>query len=353
MSVVERIIPPADLLERIREKEKELESLRAGLAAWEGALERAGQRDVSFTSISGAEVEPLYTPLDRPVAAPEEAAYYNERIGMPGEFPFTRGTVRHHVPHAAVDHAPVRRLRHGGGDQRALPLPAGPRPDGPVRRVRLSHADGVRQRPPAVAGRGGQVRRGHLVPGRHGDPVPRHPAGPGLRQHDHQRPRDHPLLLLHDRGGKAGRAVQQAARHGAERHPQGVPGAARLGVSAGARPAAHRGHVRVGVEGTRPSTTPSPSAATTSARRGPRPCRSWRTRSRTGWSTCGGAWSGGWTWTTSRRASRSSGTCTTTSSRRSPSSAPPAASGRATCATTSGRRTRKAGAFARTRRRPA
>ncbi|HEX6912226.1 MAG TPA: methylmalonyl-CoA mutase family protein [Longimicrobium sp.] len=91
MSVVERNVPPADLLERIREKEKELEGLRAGLAAWEGALERAGQRDVSFTSISGAEVEPLYTPLDRPAPSGEEAAYYNERIGMPGEFPFTRG----------------------------------------------------------------------------------------------------------------------------------------------------------------------------------------------------------------------------------------------------------------------
>jgi methylmalonyl-CoA mutase N-terminal domain/subunit len=91
MSVVERNVPPADLLERIREKEKELESLRAGLAAWEGAAERIGQRDVSFTSVSGVEVEPLYTPLDRPAPGGEEAAYYNERIGMPGEFPFTRG----------------------------------------------------------------------------------------------------------------------------------------------------------------------------------------------------------------------------------------------------------------------
>ncbi|HEV3049842.1 MAG TPA: methylmalonyl-CoA mutase family protein [Longimicrobium sp.] len=91
MSVVEQNVPPADLLERIREKEKELETLRAGLAAWEGAYERTGARDVSFTSVSGVEVEPLYTPLDRPVASPEEAAYYNERIGMPGEFPYTRG----------------------------------------------------------------------------------------------------------------------------------------------------------------------------------------------------------------------------------------------------------------------
>jgi methylmalonyl-CoA mutase N-terminal domain/subunit len=91
MSVVERNVPPADLLERIREKEKELETLRAGLAAWEGAAERIGQRDISFTSVSGVEVEPLYTPLDRPAPAGDEAAYYNERIGMPGEFPFTRG----------------------------------------------------------------------------------------------------------------------------------------------------------------------------------------------------------------------------------------------------------------------
>jgi methylmalonyl-CoA mutase N-terminal domain/subunit len=91
MSVVEKDVPPADLLERIREKEKELEALRAGLAAWEGAYERTGARDASFTSVSGVEVEPLYTPLDRPVSSPEEAAYYNARVGMPGEFPFTRG----------------------------------------------------------------------------------------------------------------------------------------------------------------------------------------------------------------------------------------------------------------------
>jgi methylmalonyl-CoA mutase N-terminal domain/subunit len=91
MSVVERNVPPSDLLERIRETEKELESLRAGLAAWEGAYERTGARDANFTTISGVPVEPLYTPLDRPVPSPDEAAYYNARIGMPGEFPFTRG----------------------------------------------------------------------------------------------------------------------------------------------------------------------------------------------------------------------------------------------------------------------
>jgi methylmalonyl-CoA mutase N-terminal domain/subunit len=41
--------------------------------------------------VSGEPVEPLYTPLDRPDPSPDEARYYNERIGLPGEFPFTRG----------------------------------------------------------------------------------------------------------------------------------------------------------------------------------------------------------------------------------------------------------------------
>jgi methylmalonyl-CoA mutase, N-terminal domain len=104
MSVVERSVPPADLLERIREKEKELEALKGSLAAWEGAYERTPRRapygaepargeqaDVPFTTVSGAAVEPLYTPLDRPVQSGEEAAYYNAMLGFPGEFPFTRG----------------------------------------------------------------------------------------------------------------------------------------------------------------------------------------------------------------------------------------------------------------------
>src|SRR3954470_23884282 len=91
MSVVESGAAPAELAERIRQKEKELEALKASLAAWEGALERTASRDANFTSISGVPVEPLYTPLDRPAPSPDEAAFYNERIGFPGEFPFTRG----------------------------------------------------------------------------------------------------------------------------------------------------------------------------------------------------------------------------------------------------------------------
>jgi methylmalonyl-CoA mutase N-terminal domain/subunit len=86
-----RVVPAPDLPEQIRQKERELEALRCGLAAWEGAYERAARRAGSFTTVSGTRVEPLYTPLDRPEASPEEARCYNEKVGLPGQFPFTRG----------------------------------------------------------------------------------------------------------------------------------------------------------------------------------------------------------------------------------------------------------------------
>jgi methylmalonyl-CoA mutase, N-terminal domain len=108
MSIIEQDIPTADaesLAERLEQKEREIEELRARLAAWEQTLERTPQRapqrgevargepsfDGEFTSISGMAVKPLYTPADRPAADGAEAAFYNERVGMPGEFPFTRG----------------------------------------------------------------------------------------------------------------------------------------------------------------------------------------------------------------------------------------------------------------------
>ena len=44
----------------------------------------APERDVSFTTLSAEPVNPLYTAADLPVN-PDEA------IGLPGEYPFTRG----------------------------------------------------------------------------------------------------------------------------------------------------------------------------------------------------------------------------------------------------------------------
>jgi methylmalonyl-CoA mutase N-terminal domain/subunit len=73
MSVVD-----ADLL-------SELAALRREVAAWRAKAARGEVRDIDFTSVSGRPVEPLYTPLDT------EAMNYQNDLGLPGEFPFTRG----------------------------------------------------------------------------------------------------------------------------------------------------------------------------------------------------------------------------------------------------------------------
>src|SRR3712207_5943763 len=58
---------------------------RAGLDVERWRHERYGstpERDAAFTTISGEPVKPLYTAEDLPDA---------EGIGLPGEYPFTRG----------------------------------------------------------------------------------------------------------------------------------------------------------------------------------------------------------------------------------------------------------------------
>ena len=82
-------------------------------------MSRESERPVRFESLSGIPVEPLYTPES--LGADWS---YADKLGQPGEYPFTRGvyptmyrgrlwTMRH-----------VRRLRHAGGHQRALQVPA-------------------------------------------------------------------------------------------------------------------------------------------------------------------------------------------------------------------------------------
>ncbi|TVP80030.1 MAG: methylmalonyl-CoA mutase [Gemmatimonadales bacterium] len=63
-----------------------MEALREKVAAWEAEAEKTPVRDALFTSVSGREVEPLYTALDR-ADAPSEA----DGLGVPGQYPFTRG----------------------------------------------------------------------------------------------------------------------------------------------------------------------------------------------------------------------------------------------------------------------
>ena len=75
----------ADLEARLAAQARELADLRAEVLAWRELVGRMPVRDdVDFSSLSGLEVQPTYTPLDlRPdlVAA----------SGLPGQFPYTRG----------------------------------------------------------------------------------------------------------------------------------------------------------------------------------------------------------------------------------------------------------------------
>jgi methylmalonyl-CoA mutase N-terminal domain/subunit len=76
----------SDLAERVERQEKELAELRARLSAWEDAFGKQPSRRAAFESISGVPVAPLYTPADLPADWD-----YVEKLGLPGEFPFTRG----------------------------------------------------------------------------------------------------------------------------------------------------------------------------------------------------------------------------------------------------------------------
>jgi len=61
------------------------EDIAAGRARWQARYDAAIKRDVDFTTLSGVEVAPVYGPKDG------DAYEGFERIGWPGEFPFTRG----------------------------------------------------------------------------------------------------------------------------------------------------------------------------------------------------------------------------------------------------------------------
>ncbi|WP_354642371.1 acyl-CoA mutase large subunit family protein [Kitasatospora camelliae] len=61
------------------------DEIEAGRQRWQQRYDKARKRDADFTTLSGDEVEPVYGP---PAGQPVEGF---ERIGWPGEYPFTRG----------------------------------------------------------------------------------------------------------------------------------------------------------------------------------------------------------------------------------------------------------------------
>jgi len=87
MSTVEReVSTPESLREEIARREEELGRLRARLRGWDDGYAAAEKRDALFSTVSGHDIKPVYTPLDR-VGAPD----YDEALGLPGDYPFTRG----------------------------------------------------------------------------------------------------------------------------------------------------------------------------------------------------------------------------------------------------------------------
>src|SRR3954451_24296052 len=59
--------------------------MTSGRDRWQQRYDAARKRDADFTTLSGVELQPAYGPAD------ESAVADFERIGWPGEFPFTRG----------------------------------------------------------------------------------------------------------------------------------------------------------------------------------------------------------------------------------------------------------------------
>jgi methylmalonyl-CoA mutase N-terminal domain/subunit len=86
MSTIENdVLNRSDLEGLVEARDREIAELRARLAGWEESYDDTPKRDELFSTISGREVQPLYTELDRADSRGAEA------LGLPGEYPFTRG----------------------------------------------------------------------------------------------------------------------------------------------------------------------------------------------------------------------------------------------------------------------
>ena len=131
-----------------------------------------------------------------------------------------------------MDDAPVRRVRHRGRIQQALPVSFEAGSDRAVGRLRPAHPDRLRlgrshgQRRGRQGGCGDRLARGH------GDPAPGHPARAGFHVDDDQRDRRHAPASLSTGGREAGMPAGEDHGHSPERHSQGVRGPGNVHLSA-------------------------------------------------------------------------------------------------------------------------
>ena len=309
--------------------------LATGVEEWkkelyDAAPEREGEL---FSTISGLENEPLYTPETVPVD-------YERDLGYPGVYPFTRGvypsmyrgrlwTMRQFAGFGTAEETNERfhyLLEHGQtGLSTAFDMPT------------LMGYDSDHARSLGEVGREG-VAVDSL------DDMETLFAGIPLDEVSTSMTINSPAAMLLAFylcvGEEQGVPRGGAPRDDPDGHPQGVHRAEGVDLPARALDAARDGHGRVlrardaEVAPDLDLRLPHPrggldrrAGAGVHARRRLHVRRVRRS-------------SAGSTSTTSRRGSRSSSTRTSTSSRRSPSTAPPAASGRASCASATARRTR-------------
>ncbi len=113
--------------------------------AWERdtlapTLAKSPERDADFTTVSSYPIRRLYTEADLP-----RRLVARKRFGIPRTAAVHPRHSLHDVSRKIVDHAPVRRIRHRAGHQRALPLFALTRANRIVRRFRPAHSDGLRR----------------------------------------------------------------------------------------------------------------------------------------------------------------------------------------------------------------
>ncbi len=65
-------------------EEHALDTRKNAKNRWEEAYSKASERDAEFSTMSGVPIKPLYTPED-------VEGDYDEKLGYPGEYPYTRG----------------------------------------------------------------------------------------------------------------------------------------------------------------------------------------------------------------------------------------------------------------------
>ncbi len=61
-----------------------MDTRKSARSRWEEAYRAKGERDAEFSTMSGIPIKPLYTPDDT-------EGDYDEKLGYPGEYPYTRG----------------------------------------------------------------------------------------------------------------------------------------------------------------------------------------------------------------------------------------------------------------------